>query len=90
MHISSPSNMQALTVQTPALWATPANVGREHSSTGWSCPGRETKGSLAPQTGYVSADGRSGGQGLKGGWKAMAGIQTVLFFIFYLATQGQV
>lgn len=88
MHISPPSNMQALTEQTPALWATPANIGREHSSTGWSCPGRETKGSLAPQTGYISADGEKWGQGLKGGWKTQAGIQTVLFFYFLFGHSG--
>lgn len=83
MHISSPSNMQALTVQTPALWATPANVGREHSSTGWSCPGRETKGSLAPQTGYVSADGEKWGTRTQG-WVEDSGWHPDCFIFYFL------
>ena len=82
MQTSPPSNTQALTVQTPAPWATPAYIGREHSSTGWSCPGRETKGSLATQPGYISAEGEKRGTRTQGWVKTQAGIQTVYFLFF--------
>lgn len=41
---------------TLALWAIPGYTGRELSGTGWSCPGWETKGSLATQPRDMSAD----------------------------------